>query len=54
MSIAWHCDFEDCDEWARWGSDRADAWVIFRSHDDGLIWHFCSKAHMKRWDRRAA
>jgi hypothetical protein len=28
MSIAWHCDFEDCDEWASRGSDEARDWVI--------------------------
>jgi hypothetical protein len=44
MSIAWHCDFEDCDEWAGRGSDEARDWVI-TTYNDGRTWHFCSKAH---------
>jgi hypothetical protein len=53
MSIAWHCDFEGCDEWASRGSDEARDWVI-TTHMDGRTWHFCSKAHLMMWDRRVA
>jgi hypothetical protein len=53
VTIAWHCDYEDCDAWARLGSDGARDWFTITSQRDGREWHFCSKDHMTLWDRWA-
>jgi hypothetical protein len=47
--IVWHCDLKGCDEWTSQGRDEAH-WVICMSHNDGQIWQFCSKEHLKQWD----
>jgi hypothetical protein len=53
VSAAWHCDYDDCDAWARQGSDGARDWFVITSPRNAArrAWHFCSRDHLMLWDR---
>lgn len=47
MSLAWHCDRDDCDTWQRIHDDAEDmphGWLVVESR--GLVEHFCCIDHL--------
>lgn len=47
MSLAYHCEWDSCDSWARAGSDAAAEFITATSMD--LVWHFCTLHCLMHW-----